>query len=71
MIYIAIAAGALSFFSGVLLSLVLIKKRFNLIYNAGYQSGWLDGREDLVSYLDKSMGVEVHLDQDDNVVKNN
>ena len=52
----------LGFVGGALFSTNLLKRKLEVIYNVGFHDGWEQGREDLLSYIDKTLGVEIHMD---------
>ena len=52
----------LGFVGGALFSINLLKRKLEVIYNVGFHDGWEQGREDLLSYIDKTLGVEIHMD---------
>ena len=58
-----------SFIGGIVVFLLLMRRRLVLVFNAGYTSGWSEGRADLIAYLDKAMGVDLSLDENDTAVK--
>ena len=52
----------LGFVGGALFSINLLKRKLEVIYNVGFHDGWEQGREDLLGYIDKTLGVEIHMD---------
>ena len=62
MIYIYLALYAVICYGiGFLTCIFIAKRRYRLIYAAGFQVGWDTGREQLAAYIDQALGVDVQL----------